>query len=112
MEKNQRRRIVSTIMLSPVKSQRINLTLNGQECTLRLTQHESALYLDLTVKGIPVVQGVPCLHGTRLVRYAWLGFTGDLFFVDTQGQEDPRWHGLGSRWFLFYEDGNVQQKNA
>ncbi len=65
-------------MLSPVKSQRINLTLNGQECTLRLTQHESALYLDLTVKGIPVVQGVPCLHGTRLVRYAWLGFTGDL----------------------------------
>ncbi len=65
-------------MLSPVKSQRINLTLNGQECTLRLTQHESALYLDLTVKGIPVVQGVPVCMARAL--YAMPGSASPVIY--------------------------------
>ena len=48
------------------------------------------------------MQGVPCLYGNRMVRYSYLGFVGDLVFLDNVGQTDPYWEGLGSRYILYY----------
>ena len=39
-----------------------------------------------------------------LVPTAYLGFSGWLVFVDTQGSEDPQYAGLGTRWVLVYLD--------
>lgn len=91
-----------TISLQQQKSQSISVDLNGQQCTIRLIQRESALYMDLTVNGNPIMQGVPCLYGNKMVRYSYLGFVGDLVFIDNIGQSDPDYSGLGSRFTLYY----------
>lgn len=91
-----------TISIEPVKEQSINVTLGSQPCSIRLVQRESAMYMDLSVNDVPLIQGVPCLYANRMVRYSYLGFSGDLVFLDTQGQSDPFYDELGSRFKLFY----------
>ncbi len=48
------------------------------------------------------MNGVLCRNLVYLVREAYLGFTGDLTFMDTEGGDDPYYTGLGSRWLLVY----------
>ena len=93
---------MKTISIQPKKSQEFSVNLSGQQCDIRLIQRVSALYMDLTVNGNPIMQGVPCYYGNRMVRYSYLGFKGDLVFLDTNGQSDPTWDGLGDRYQLFY----------
>ncbi|MNT60795.1 hypothetical protein D3C72_1984020 [compost metagenome] len=45
---------------------------------------------------------VLCHDRVRLVRSAYLGFFGDLTFVDIQGHADPQHEDLGSRFVLAY----------
>ncbi|CNF26928.1 Uncharacterised protein [Yersinia nurmii] len=91
-----------TVSIEPMKSQEFSVQLSGQQCNIRLIQRTSAIYMDLTVDGNPIMQGVPCYFGNRMVRYSYLGFKGDLLFLDSVGQNDPQWEGLGSRFQLFY----------
>nr|WP_241008261.1 hypothetical protein [Erwinia sp. JH02] len=93
---------MNIISLENIKSQSISVTLDGQDCTIRLVQRESFLYMDLDVAGIPVMQGVPCLYANKIVRYSYLGFKGDLFFLDNEGQSDPSFEGLSSRYPLYF----------
>ena len=95
-----------TVGLQAVKSQTLLVTLGGQQCTIRLIQRESFLYMDLSVNNTPVFQGVPCLYGNKMVRYAYLGFRGDLVFIDSQGESDPSYDGLGGRFILYYIEEN------
>lgn len=91
-----------TVSIKKLKSSKPIFDLGGQACEIRLIQRTSALYMDLTVDGNPIMQGVPCYYGNRMVRYSYLGFKGDLVFLDTNGQSDPAWDGLGERYQLFY----------
>ena len=95
-----------TVPILPQKSQSISVNLAGQQCTIRLIQRESFIYMDLTVNGNPIMQGVPCLFGNKMVRYSYLGFVGDLVFLDNVGQQDPFWEELGSRYILYYIEEN------
>ncbi len=60
------------------------------------------LYCDLVLNGVQAWSGVPCLLGTPINSRAYLGFTGSLLFIDTQGTSDPDYTGLGTRYFLIY----------
>ncbi len=60
------------------------------------------LYCDLVLNGVQAWSGVPCLLGTPINSRAYLGFIGDLLFIDTQGTSDPDYTGLGTRYFLVY----------
>ncbi|ELD0485756.1 hypothetical protein QUQ58_002281 [Escherichia coli] len=88
------------IVLSPVKAQQFTVTLGGQICTIRLNQRTTGMYIDITVNGAPCLYGVLCLNNNRIIRYGYLPFQGDLFFTDTEGNSDPNWRGLGSRYRL------------
>jgi Concanavalin A-like lectin/glucanases superfamily/SPRY domain len=66
------------------------------------TDGPDALYLDLLVNDVPLVTGVVCQNLNRLVRLAYLGFTGDLIWQDTHGSSDPVSPGLGTRYQLCY----------
>lgn len=90
------------IALQSSKSQRVDVTLNGQNCQIKLHQRSTGFYMDLYVNNNPLAQGVLCLNCNYLIRYAYLGFSGDLVFVDTQGDVDPVWDGIGGRFKLFY----------
>jgi len=90
------------ITLKPLRAQRFTVSLAGQSCIVRLNQRSTGLYIDLTADGSVVLQGVICQNGNRLVRYRHLPFSGELFFVDLQGNSDPQWDGLGARYRLYY----------
>ncbi|MFP1767250.1 phage baseplate plug protein [Lonsdalea quercina] len=93
---------MNIVSLENSKSQSVLANLGSQACLIRLIQRESFLYMDLTVDGVPVLQGVPCLYGNRIVRYSYLAFKGDLFFLDNEGSSDPSWNGLADRFPLYY----------
>lgn len=90
------------IPLQPVPNQSFNVNLNGQYCTLSFYTLSTGFYFDLSVNNIPVLHGVMCVNGTLLIRQTYLGFIGDLAFNDTQGNTDPVYTGLGTRYQLAY----------
>lgn len=83
-------------------SQTLSVRLGGQPCAIDIEQKSTGLYLSLYVNDVLIIGGVLCRDGVRIVRDAYLGFIGDLAWVDTQGYEDPQAAGLGSRWILTY----------
>ncbi|WP_304037567.1 phage baseplate plug family protein [Desulfovibrio piger] len=95
------------IPLRATGNQTLQVVLEGQNCSLRLyTRNLSdgveTLFCDLSIDQDPVFYGCPCLDGLPMPLYAWLGMTGQLVFIDMEGDEAPRWSGLGSRWKLLY----------
>lgn len=90
------------VPLQPVPNQVVNVSLGGQACTVRLYQREPAMFCDLYIGTTLVIGGVICQNINRIVRDAYLGFDGDLVFEDLQGDEDPQYSGLGTRWVLSY----------
>lgn len=93
---------MNLVPLQPLPSQILNVSLAGQACVIAVYQKSTGVFLDLTVAGTPRVFGVLCHDRVRLVRQAYLGFIGDLSFIDTQGRDDPQYTGMGSRWVLAY----------
>ena len=55
------------------------------------------------VNDVLIVAGMICLDRVRIVRHEYLGFIGNLVFIDTQGTSDPEYTGFGSRYLLIYE---------
>lgn len=109
------------IPLQPVANQTLTTTLNGQNCTINVyfkqiqvapdigIQTEppnytpiNPCYLDLYVGTTIVIGGVICQNSNLLVRNSYLGFVGDLAFIDTQELTDPYQSGLGTRFLLTY----------
>jgi hypothetical protein len=90
------------IPLQPVPSQVVGTQLSGQDCQISVYQKAFGLFLDLSVGGSLIVAGTICENLNRIVRSVYLGFGGDLAFVDTQGDSDPTFDGLGVRYFLVY----------
>lgn len=95
-----------TIPLAATPSQRLSVTLAQQSCGLAVYQKRTGLYLDLYAAGNMIIAGVLCRNLVYLVREAYLGFVGDLTFVDTAGDDDPQYSGLGRRWRLLYIETN------
>ena len=83
-------------------SQTLQVQLGNQACTLNVFQFAYGLFATLLVGTQDIVVSQPCQNGNRLVRDAYLGFSGDLAFVDTQGSSDPVYTGLGGRYQLLY----------
>lgn len=92
----------STIPLSAVPSQELAVQLGGQRCRIEVSQKRTGLYLSLYLADVPIVTGVLARDRTWIVRDAYLGFTGDLAFIDTQGVADPDYTGLGTRFLLVW----------
>lgn len=76
--------------------------LGGQPVTLRIRSRSVGLYMDVLVNDALIVAGVVCQDRNRIVRDAYLGFIGDLVWVDIRGTRDPDWLGIGDRFFLTY----------
>lgn len=90
------------IPLDAVPSQTVDIVLNNQVCTISVYQKSTGLFLDLSVNNALIIGGVLCENANRIVRSAYLGFIGDLAFLDTQGSTDPVYTGFGSRYELLY----------
>lgn len=94
---------IQVIPISPVAAQTFTIQLNSQNCEMTILQKNNGLYFDLIVNNAPCVTSVLCLNLVGLVREAYYGFIGQLAFVDTKGNDDPEYTGLGTRFLLVYE---------
>lgn len=98
------------IPIADVYSQSLTVQLGGQNCQINLYQkNNSHLYCDLYVNNAAIITGVICQNMNLIVRDAYLGFVGDLFFYDAQGTYvvpstgiDPSSPGLGTRFIFCY----------
>jgi len=98
---------MQTIPLRPLPNQTLQAQVNGQPCTIDVVQMAYGLFMTLFVSNTPIIYNVICLNRNRIVRSAYLGFTGDFCFYDTQGDTDPVYTGLGdadARYQLVYLD--------
>jgi hypothetical protein len=95
---------MQTVVLQPVPSQVTNVVLDGQSCVISVYVKTQCMFFDLSVNGNQIATAVQCKNMVTLVPTAYLGFTGWLVFFDTQGDSDPQYTGLGSRWVLLYID--------
>jgi hypothetical protein len=98
---------VQIVPLSAVPSQTVTVILNSQECIIHVYTQGSGLYLDLTVSGTLTIAGVICQDRNLLVINSYLGFVGDLEFIDRQGLSDPVYTGFNpiadsARYLLAY----------
>lgn len=106
---------MQTVPLTAVPSQLVQAVLNSQSVSLSIYQlgfpPVAELYCDLVSDGVPIVNCRKCraFSGSSteaapfmLLDAAYWGFQGDFLFIDTEGDEDPQYSGLGSRWQLVY----------
>ena len=93
------------MLIVPIKSlasQTSTVQLSGQTTQINIYQKGTGLFVDIYVDNELVIGGVIAQNFNWIVRYDYLGFLGDLVFYDTQGNDDPVYTGLGTRWILYY----------
>lgn len=97
------------IPLSAVPNQQVTVTLADQVCLIHVYQKGNdppfiGLFVDLYVNDSLIIGGVFCENKNRIVRSSYLGFAGDLVFVDREGSNNPDYRGLGpaGRYRLVY----------
>lgn len=105
--------VIPTIK-APYQITTVNLA--NQRCRIHIYQKEigvrqargnvmrtkTPMFVDLYVNDALVIGGVIGENGNPIVRDTYLGFIGDLQFIDTQRGDDPLYTGLGERWVLTY----------
>lgn len=83
-------------------SQVVSVILANQNCQISLYQKSTGFFFDLLVNDRQVVTTRLVRNAVPLVRQRYLGFVGDLFIMDMQGNQDPEYTGLGTRYLLYY----------
>ena len=94
------------VPLQSVPSQLVSIILNGQNTGLAIYQKDQGLFIDVTSNGTLLVSAVICRNAVPVVCRNYLGFDGNLLFIDTQGESGPEYSGLGSRYNLVYLTGD------
>lgn len=90
------------VPLNPIPNQTLSTTLGVQQTQINLYQKSTGLFMDVLLNNSAVIRGVICQNLNRIIRDAYLGYSGDFVFLDNQGTNDPFYTGLGSRYQLFY----------
>lgn len=90
------------IPLQPVPSQQLQIVLGGQNCQISIYLRADWVFVDVSANGVDISIAVLAHDAVPLVPTTYLGFQGNLLFTDTQGDSDPTYDGLGSRYQLLY----------
>ena len=97
------------IPVQPIANQTLQVQLGTQPTVLEIYQTAYGMFINVFVGNSLIVAGVICENLNRIVRDSYLGFIGDLVFIDTKatapGQgSDPVFTGLGSQYVLIWDD--------
>lgn len=94
--------MASVIPVQAVANQQLSVQLEGQAVQLSIFTMLGALFMSVSVNNSVIISSVICENKNRIVRDAYLGFLGDFCWLDTQGDLDPYYAELGSRFQLIY----------
>lgn len=96
---------VLEVPLIALPNQQLNVTLDGQNCTIAVYQRDESLYLDLYVGQTCIRTGAICIPTAPIITGS-TAFKGQLYIVDTLSQPDaqsnPVYTGLGDKFKLIY----------
>lgn len=96
---------MQAVPLSPVPSQTLGVILNGQNCDITVYSENTGIFMDLSLNGTSIASTRVLLDAARVLQDCqYTAFVGDFIMVDTQGELDPLYTGLGDRWQLVYLD--------
>lgn len=90
------------VPLSAIPSQELSLILNNQDISVRVYMRGDYLYLDVLNEDTPIILGQLIVSNVNLLPSGLTNFVGNFRMVDTNGNEDPQYIGLGERWQLLY----------
>jgi hypothetical protein len=92
------------VPLQPIPNQSLQVSLASQATTLNIYQTLYGLFADVYLNNAALILGVICRDRTLIIRRGYLGFIGDLGFMDLIDTTDPIYTGLGStgRYQLLY----------
>ena len=95
---------MDVIPLQATPSLTVSVTLNGQNCQVDTYQKSTGLFLDLYVNNTLILAGILGRDRRLMLMNAYLGFSGDLMWLDNQGTTDPSYLGIGpgGRYSLIY----------
>lgn len=91
-----------TVPLQPIPAQVTKVILGGQNCQINIYQKPQGVFVDITADDVDIIVGTIARDIAPLVSREYTGFIGNLFFIDTQGNSDPEYSGLGLRFSLVY----------
>lgn len=100
------------IPIKAVPNQTFIVSLDGQTCQINIYQKSTGLFVDVYINNDLVIAGVLARNLCRIVLGRYLGFSGDLMFIDNQGSSDPIYGGLGDRYVLAYLSASELPSNA
>ena len=90
------------IPLSQVPSQQFEIVLNNQNCRFFVYQKDESVYVDLYVDDVLIFGGMRALDRQGLKIAEYLAFSGQVWFEDLNGTENPNYKGFGERWLFYY----------
>ena len=88
------------IPLQATDNQTLTVVLDNQIVQIDVFQKAYGLFCNLWVNNAMILAAQLCQNLNRIVRDSYLGFPGDVLFLDQQGKSDPFASGLGSRFVL------------
>lgn len=92
-----------TVPLSATPNQQLITNLSNQRCLITVRTMGDDMFFTLELPEGVVCENVLCVDRSQLVRAEYTGFIGDLAFIDIDGNDSPKYEGLGTRWFLVYD---------
>ena len=90
------------IALEPIPYQTLSFELENKSVTVSLRQLGTSLYASLWVDTEPIFLNLRAVNGGKICHFPSSEIETDLRIIDTIGDEDPRFDGLGTRWRLVY----------
>lgn len=93
---------MQNIPIQPIPSQLVKVLLGGQNVQIFIYQKDQGLFVDINSDGVDIVVGVIARDAVPIICREYMGFIGNIIFIDTQGNSDPAYTGLGSRFSLVY----------
>lgn len=90
------------IPVGDVPSQSFNINLAGQQCQIAISTMTTGLYCSVQINNSLILGETYCANQARIIQNVYLGFQGDLVWIDTQGDSDPSSPGLGTRYLFYY----------
>lgn len=96
--------MIYEVPVQNIPAQSFGIVLDDQDCRITIYTRGEDLYLDLEKNNEEIYKGVICRSFVNLTPYVYRGFSGSLYFLDTVGEQDPVYTGLGNRFVLIYDD--------
>ena len=92
-----------TVPLYPVPSQTLSVILANQNVNLSVYAENTGLFIDVELDNQVIALSRVLEDGARVLQDCqYKDFVGDFVIVDTQGELNPIYTGLGTRWQLVY----------